>query len=795
MNTFHTILYGASCYALGAACRDPEHTLILHPGLHAGSEFTETFLPGTDWETPLSEPVAEGFRQKVRGQRLAALTPALAQFVLDNGLHILCGHVLREVVPCDDGGVLIRTTAPEGKREFRAEEFLDTVTGQQQGEKCFNAMLRSAPETSFPEVPGFLPGAFPGEGILHFPVPADCSYAEARLSLERFWRDREEALQPWKITGTALSFGYKPGYPNAAAAINAGIRGENRERYMKTEAGSTVQSAGNDYDVIVAGAGTAGAIAALCSAEHGLRVLVLEKTTYCGGIGTGGQVINYYYGLKHGRHLALDRAVSEREAGSGYTTREQCFCAELKKIELEQAILNAGAELHYGAAVTDVLFSGEKTVCGVEWVENGKRYQAKAKYVIDATGDGQAAFLAGAAYRFGRDFDGVTQPYTLNYGFTLGDDFAFLSVTDPGNVNQIDSVAMTEEVIRKTADLFPAVCDPEKHFEFFTEMLCPREGRLFIGEENLTFDDVVHDRLSTEPVAWEYSNWDTHAMDLGFESELAGLWGIAAMQWSSMFRVPIPKGALIPKGYSGLLLAGRMLAVDHDLSQAVRMKDCMHMLGEAAAAMAYLSIRDDRKATELAHADLSRLLPLPEYQDENRAELLYGSEEEILAGLRTEKPGKALWSAYRYGKTDYLKPLLSEEGLTRYHGAFALGILRDPAALSVLRETAGERNETLAHTPRYELCRQEYGAIAVWLLGYLRDEGSLSLLKEILYEGKNTDYRINGMMSLYRIHTTESLDILREFLKQELPSLTIQRKGGGRNTIDAYGKLRELLGC
>ncbi|MBR2435874.1 MAG: hypothetical protein IKB22_10435 [Lentisphaeria bacterium] len=130
MNTFHTILYGASCYALGAACRDPEHTLILHPGLHAGSEFTETFLPGTDWETPLSEPVAEGFRQKVRGQRLAALTPALAQFVLDNGLHILCGHVLREVVPCDDGGVLIRTTAPEGKREFRAEEFLDTVTGQ-----------------------------------------------------------------------------------------------------------------------------------------------------------------------------------------------------------------------------------------------------------------------------------------------------------------------------------------------------------------------------------------------------------------------------------------------------------------------------------------------------------------------------------------------------------------------------------------------------------------------------------------------------------------------------------------
>lgn len=791
MKTYRTVIYGASCYALGAACRDPEHTLILNPGLHAGAEFTETFLPGTDWETPLSEPAAEEFRLKVKGQRFSALTPALAQFVLDHNIQILSGHVLRDVETCNDGGYVIETIAPEGKCKFRADHFLDTLSRKQQGEKCYNAVLRAAPETTYPNVTGFQPGAFSGEGILHFPVPADCSYADARLLLEKFWRNRCAELQPWKITGTAYAFGYQTDYPNAAAAINAGLCNDAPERHnvCKIE----THTVDNDYDVIVIGAGTAGAIAALCAAERGLRVLVLEKCNYCGGTGTGGQVINYYYGVKHGRHLALDQAVHQREENSGCTRRDKCFNADFKKIELEQSIMKAGAEIRYGATVSDILFSAPHHVNGVEWVENGSRYTAKAKYVIDATGDGQAAFLAGAEYRFGREFDGITQPYTLLYAITLGNDTAFLATTDPGNVNQSDSAAMTDEVFRKTAAVFPACCDPEQHIEFFTDALCPREGRLFTGEENLTLDDVIRDRLSAEPVAWEYANWDTHAMDLGFESELAGIWGIVAMQWSSVFHVPIPKGALIPKGFRGLLMAGRMLAVDHDLSQAVRMKDCMQMLGEAAAAMAYLSIQKNVPANDLDYAELSAILPMPDCPAGNADVLFCSGEEEILTCLRSENPGKGILSAYRLEKTDYLKPLLKESGITRIHSAFALALLHDPDALPVLRETAQERNETKAQTPRREICRQEYGAIATWLLGFMRDSASIPLLKEILYEGRDTDYRIDAMMSLYRINTQEAHDVLREFLKSDPPAIQIRRFGLGTNTIDAYSKLRNIL--
>ena len=76
-----------------------------------------------------------------------------------------------------------------------------------------------------------------------------------------------------------------------------------------------------EYDVIVAGGGTAGAIAAIVAAERGMKTLVVEKSNCCGGIGTGGLVTNYYYGIRHGRHTLIDAAVRERENGSGYILR------------------------------------------------------------------------------------------------------------------------------------------------------------------------------------------------------------------------------------------------------------------------------------------------------------------------------------------------------------------------------------------------------------------------------------------------------------------------------------------
>ena len=169
-----------------------------------------------------------------------------------------------------------------------------------------------------------------------------------------------------------------------------------------------------EYDVIVAGGGTAGAIAAIVAAEHGMKTLVVERSNCCGGIGTGGLVTNYYYGIRHGRHTLIDAAVKERENGSGYILRKNCFSAELKKIELEQTMLKAGVEIRYEAVLTAVLMRDESTVNGVFWHDADGEHCAACRYVIDATAEAQVVFLAGGAFHFGRESDGLAQTYTLN---------------------------------------------------------------------------------------------------------------------------------------------------------------------------------------------------------------------------------------------------------------------------------------------------------------------------------------------------------------------------------------------
>ena len=51
-----------------------------------------------------------------------------------------------------------------------------------------------------------------------------------------------------------------------------------------------------DYDVIVLGFGTAGAIAAIAAGRMGASVLVLEQNTYAGGTQSGGGITGFYGG-------------------------------------------------------------------------------------------------------------------------------------------------------------------------------------------------------------------------------------------------------------------------------------------------------------------------------------------------------------------------------------------------------------------------------------------------------------------------------------------------------------------
>ena len=64
------------------------------------------------------------------------------------------------------------------------------------------------------------------------------------------------------------------------------------------------------YEVLVAGGGVSGVAAALASARHGRRVLLLEKQCWLGGLSTSG-LVNFWVPLCNGRGKWVIRGMAE----------------------------------------------------------------------------------------------------------------------------------------------------------------------------------------------------------------------------------------------------------------------------------------------------------------------------------------------------------------------------------------------------------------------------------------------------------------------------------------------------
>lgn len=505
----------------------------------------------------------------------------------------------------------------------------------------------------------------------------------------------------------------------------------------------------HEFDVIVVGLGTAGAIAAIAAAEQGLRVLGLERMTAMGGTGTVGAVIGYYFGNKGGLFEEIDQEVQRLGALADYT-KAAGVSAELKKWALERRVEAAGVTFRYDTTVIGVYMDGNK-VEGVRWIGPHGIDSAKSSVVIDCTGEAEVSAMAGAAYRKGREIDGKMQPFS-NALVYIENDVVRTFYTDSGYVNAADREGLSREVIQSACRWThqPDRFTDKRKFVKFAPLLGIREGRFIAGEQDVTFADFISGKLYAEPIFYAYSNLDNHGKDIAFESELQQDWTVAAGLWGLNFSVPVPLGALIPKGLDGLLVAGRAMAVDHDMATCIRMKRDMQKCGEAAGLAASLAIKHGVPLRKVPYEELKSLLTATGcLQESNHVGFRYGipsqdhhpsmsnwlsEAADIYDGLTSEKPGIAIWSARNLGDVirPYLKQWVLQEDdphLSR-HSAFALALLGDQEAIPVLRAMVRERDSFFPKTSRKY--NQARGYTSIYLLGKMRDEGIVDELLAIL---------------------------------------------------------------
>jgi hypothetical protein len=179
-----------------------------------------------------------------------------------------------------------------------------------------------------------------------------------------------------------------------------------------------------EVDVLVAGGGTAGAVAGIAAAREGMRTLVVEQFGFLGGSQTGALVTpmmpNQVGGtpLNGGIDFEINsRLIGMRESGVWKDGNRGWFNPEALKLVLEQMSLEAGAELLYYTFFEDVIVEG-RNVRGIVLVNKAGRGAVLARNVIDGTGDADVACRAGVPYESGEEPSGSNQPFSVR--FNLG---------------------------------------------------------------------------------------------------------------------------------------------------------------------------------------------------------------------------------------------------------------------------------------------------------------------------------------------------------------------------------------
>ncbi|HJP30132.1 MAG: FAD-dependent oxidoreductase [Candidatus Latescibacteria bacterium] len=167
-----------------------------------------------------------------------------------------------------------------------------------------------------------------------------------------------------------------------------------------------------DFDVIVAGAGVAGVAAALAAARAGSRTALVEKTVFPGGLATAGNVLAYLpLSDSRGQQVTFGIAEQLLRAALRYgpgdippdwrdpQTRSRFgsrFSPASLVLALDEELTGAGVEIWYDTLICQTVVQGDR-VTGIEVENKSGRGRLSARCLVDATGDADVAFRAGAA--------------------------------------------------------------------------------------------------------------------------------------------------------------------------------------------------------------------------------------------------------------------------------------------------------------------------------------------------------------------------------------------------------------
>ncbi len=437
-----------------------------------------------------------------------------------------------------------------------------------------------------------------------------------------------------------------------------------------------------EADVVVVGGGPGGLPAAIAAARHGARTVLIERYGFLGGLATAGLVAPILGHTASRSHTpivqGLLREITERmhALGGAPTWEAACqewgirFDTEALKYVADQMVSEAGIEIFLHTWAADVVMQEGRIQAVV--VENKSGRQAIAGQVfVDATGDADLAFRAGAPTQFGREWDGRVESmgsfmhiggieqateaqkaaasellrqamgrgefrfYNAGFGGyndMRRDHFSPNMTRWPGNSTQVCDLTEAEVGVREQAWKLILFLRQQPGFETCylqaTSQVGPRESRQVMGDYVLTGDDVQQGRKFADAVA-RGSWWvdihcplgHTHPVHLCIvecpRQEACPFW--AAEHDKSMRRqadlyppdndwYDIPYRCLTAQKVDNLLVSGRCISATHQGMAGARVMGTCMAIGQAAGTAAAMAVQHPSLPRQVNMNELRRML-------------------------------------------------------------------------------------------------------------------------------------------------------------------------------------------
>ncbi len=379
-----------------------------------------------------------------------------------------------------------------------------------------------------------------------------------------------------------------------------------------------------ETDVLVVGGGPAGCCAAIAAARLGLRTTLVERYGHFGGLATGGLVVHIlgHWTLENGEKKQVTQGIGEEmmkrlEAlPNGIVNRQHgknpTLDAEVYKYLLVEMITEVNIDVFLHSWVVDAIMSdspdpttGNPVVCGAVIQTKLGPQAIIAKQIVDATGDGDLFYAAGALhtrrlynvglpYRIG-NLDKTTSDPNMKPPRHLGDvtpveGVRWVNMTGPSQ-DGVDVRVLSKLELQHRKQIWKQVQEVRNtpgYEKVYLMETAPQIGvritRVIEGQAVLTLEEARKGKTFPDCVG------------------IGGAWQGDHIGWQ------IPYGALLSQNIENLITAGRSISAEPLMSDVVRVIPNCWVTGHAAGVAAALAVKENTLARNVPIIKLQALL-------------------------------------------------------------------------------------------------------------------------------------------------------------------------------------------